>query len=246
MKLSLPASLIVSAAFAASANAAPDWTYDEDYTGQEGWASLSEAYSACEDGTRQSPVQIGQTLRAALPEFTPPHGSFNMRAQYQNHAPEFYPLATVPLRYDNHFYTLKKIRLHFPSEHMVGNVYYLGEIRFFFESRDTGPLVAAAFVNIGEGSKAVESLLAAYEKKQSTVLIEPEKLFPSLRGYYRYAGSLPYPPCTENVEWLVFKTPLQVNKNQQERFSRLAGRNTRLPQPVYFRTIYETDEKAKP
>ncbi|CAI5767609.1 Hypothetical predicted protein, partial [Podarcis lilfordi] len=45
-----------------------------------------------------------------------------------------------------------------------------------------------------------------------------EVLPASLGSYYRYTGSLTTPPCSEIVEWIVFRMPVPISYRQLEAF----------------------------
>ena len=69
---------------------------------------------------------------------------------------------------------------------------------------------------------------------------EISELFPKDRDYYKFIGSLTTPPCSENVKWQVFKTPLTISKEQKEKFFNLLGfENNRPTQPLNGREVFE-------
>jgi carbonic anhydrase len=39
------------------------------------------------------------------------------------------------------------------------------------------------------------------------------------RSFYSYKGSLPFPPCTENVDWIVFSDQQEISRNQIAAFT---------------------------
>ncbi|KAK7465958.1 hypothetical protein BaRGS_00037496 [Batillaria attramentaria] len=50
-------------------------------------------------------------------------------------------------------------------------------------------------------------------------------LFPSdVNNYYRYAGGLTTPPCSEVVTWTVFRQPIPISAKQMEAFRNLKSR----------------------
>lgn len=227
------------AALAAAPSLAADWTYDEDYTGQEGWASISQAYSACESGQMQSPIQIGETSVKNMPPLKPESGKISGISRFVDHTLEFNVSSKNSLRIGGKIYYLETIRFHYPSEHMIRDVFYLAEARLAYRSAKGKALHIAVFLETGAENPALEAIFTSHSNATS-VSFELQSLLPKSPGYYAYEGSLTYPPCTEGVQWIVYKHPIEIGAGQIETLVRMIGRNTRLPQPIYFRTIAET------
>jgi len=61
----------------------------------------------------------------------------------------------------------------------------------------------------------------------------------NLNNFYRYSGSLTTPPCTENVIWTVFQTPIVFNEPTLDGFrSHIFFEDYRGPQPINGRIVY--------
>jgi carbonic anhydrase len=71
-------------------------------------------------------------------------------------------------------------------------------------------------------------------KKQEIpgVQINAFALLPDDTTYYTYAGSVTTPPCSEEVRWLVLKTPADVSPEQINTFVKLYPDNARPIQPI--------------
>ena len=64
------------------------------------------------------------------------------------------------------------------------------------------------------------------------------KVLPGNREhFYAYSGSLTTPPCTEGVQWIVFKEPIELSRDQIDRFIRAYGPTARPIQPLRNREI---------
>jgi hypothetical protein len=48
----------------------------------------------------------------------------------------------------------------------------------------------------------------------------PYDLWPTLY-YYKYKGSLTYPPCSENARWRIFDAPLRISRRQYKQLASL-------------------------
>ncbi|MBN8980587.1 MAG: carbonic anhydrase family protein, partial [Rhizobiales bacterium] len=56
---------------------------------------------------------------------------------------------------------------------------------------------------------------------------DPNQMLPAGRSYYRYSGSLTTPPCSEIVNWLLLRDPVQVAKSDIQTFGGLFPMNAR-------------------
>ncbi|XP_022904906.1 carbonic anhydrase 2-like [Onthophagus taurus] len=65
------------------------------------------------------------------------------------------------------------------------------------------------------------------QEPNSTCPIEPFPLSwltpPFSSKYFMYLGSLTFPPCSENVEWLVLSEPLSISSRQLRKFRKLCS-----------------------
>ena len=71
-------------------------------------------------------------------------------------------------------------------------------------------------------------------------MIDLAQLVPAEPGHFLYTGSLPTPPCTEDVLWVVMKQPLPIADDQLAVFARLYPRNGRPIQPANGRLLLES------
>ncbi len=215
-----------------------EWSYDNDFTGQEEWGNIAPI---CEAGTKQSPIQISFTKPSSRPRLDIRYNESKAITTFEDGTVSVNLTGKNELRDQGKPYHLKSIRFHSPSEHMVRDKYYLSEIQLVHESKDKTILTLSIFTETGPEHAALKTLLAQANATEKTEFsFDPSLLLPAERGYYAYTGSLTYPPCTEGVEWRIFKTPLTISREQLGAISSLVGRNARLPQPVYMRTIEET------
>ncbi len=228
------------------ANAAPvepKWSYDEDYTGQEDWGSIT-GYEMCATGYNQSPVIIGQTKTTALPKLSSKYAGVRGNLIISKYSFIFKVKNGGIIKDGNTEYSLQSVEIHSPSGHRIKDAFYPAEIHLIHKSAKGDELIIAVFANTGKENPALKTLLKQAKSKNSGdfTISNLNSLISSPESYYSYTGSLPYPPCTEGVKWKILKQPITISDNQLGELVDYIGRNTRLPQPLYMRGVLETEK----
>jgi hypothetical protein len=81
-------------------------------------------------------------------------------------------------------------------------------------------------------------MLQSGEEVAGEYQFNPMKVLPKDREhFYAYGGSLTTPPCTEGVQWIVFKETIELSREQLDRFMRAYGPIARPVQPLHDREI---------
>jgi carbonic anhydrase len=66
---------------------------------------------------------------------------------------------------------------------------------------------------------------------------------PNFENYVKYDGSITTPPCTEGVQWVVFRNPIFAEKQDLNPFMALEGENYRPVQPLNGRKLVSNIDK---
>lgn len=221
------------------------WTYQGE-TGPEHWVEI-EKQSDC-DGNRQSPINIIDVNVMDDDSLIPIdiHYSANVKIheitnnghsiQYNFEKGDFIIL-------NNDQYELKQIHFHEPSEHTINGIRYPLEMHLVHASKDNKIAVSAIMAKEGANSEPF-TFLEKYLpiNNGDTKLIDTDfdlnKNLPEDKGYYTYSGSLTTPPCTQNVTWFVYKTPITISEDQVKQLQKLMPiNNYRNEQPINRRVV---------
>lgn len=224
-----------------------EWSYAGE-TSPEHWAEL-EKNSDC-SGKRQSPVNIldidvvekkDDTARNTL--FYSPK-TILTKVRNNGHTIQFdFDRGDSICSADSH-YDLVQIHFHAPSEHTVNGVRYPIEIHLVHQNEEREYTVLAIFGIEGKESETVEEMesflpLDNGEEKIIEKSLDLTSIFPENKDYYAYGGSLTTPPCTENVNWIIFKNPVVVSLEEVIRMrENMPLRNFRNEQPLNDRLVY--------
>lgn len=142
-------------------------------------------------------------------------------------------------------FELKQFHFHAKSEHTLDGEYYPLEVHFVNQSQAGRLAVIGVFFKEGKANPGFQAILEHIKKGQespSAESVDVASMLPNNRTYYHYLGSLTTPPLTENVEWYVMATPVEVSQQQIETFNKYYDGNNRKIQPLNGRSILKHEE----
>ncbi len=241
-----------------SASANPKASARPAHWGYEGavdprhWAALSPVYAACGAGTAQSPIDIAKAGAGTPNPWKLDYKSTSLKIAHHEHVIDIVDNGhTIQVTVDEgstmttgrNTYHLKQFHFHTPSEHTVNGRHFPMEVHFVHQADDGSFAVVSALFAEGAASDNLAKLIANFPKaKGDTLHLADVKLdlavhIPANAPAYTYMGSFTTPPCTENVEWLVFRDPLTASHDQLAAFAARLNHNNRPVQPLNGRPI---------
>lgn len=212
------------------------WGYDDVSV----WGSLPDS-EVCASGVEQSPIDI--LSAAPSPDTTLginyTAGDVEMIDTTHTIGANFSDSGNITVGDDA--YKLANLHYHTPSEHTIDGVSYPAEFHFVNRSADDSLSVVGVMLKEGAHNDAwqgfIDSMPAAGDT--ATVTLDPTAMLPSDREFYRYAGSLTTPPCSEGVVWNVMKTPVEVSADQLQALTERYAGNNRPVQSLDTRAVTE-------
>lgn len=101
----------------------------------------------------------------------------------------------------------------------------------FVHNYPTRIAVVGVLMTAGRANATFAQIVASMPQtkgsKVDAVGIDPNGLLPAGRSYYRYAGSLTTPDCTEGVDWMLLTNSIEVAAADIQAFGRLYPMNAR-------------------
>ena len=218
------------------------------YTGQAGpehWGELTQAFTACKTGTRQSPIDINVTQLL-------PANLGDIRFDYQSISPEVVNNGhTIQVNYTegssfsvaNRQFELAQFHFHTPSENTVNGKAYDMEMHLVHKNTSGELAVVGVFFKQGKQNAELDKLWrhlpehSGEKHMLSDTSLSAANLLPKNRSYAHFNGSLTTPPCSEGVNWFVVNEPLEASAEQITRISRIIGNNARPVQQLNNRFV---------
>ena len=147
-------------------------------------------------------------------------------------------------------YELDKVSFTIPSSHKIDGSSYPMEVFLNHKSTDFGRvLIVSILVDINETSSdsrrffdiLVNSLPSSSGEEK--IYNTPKdwniySVIPESKAFYTYTGSLPRPPCTESVTWIVMDSPINISSSVYQNIKSVIGKNSRQIQKKNKRKVY--------
>jgi len=233
------------AAHAADA-AAPHWSYSGD-TGPEHWGVEDPSFATCSIGKHQSPIDIEKAVVKDLPELKFDYKDTALKVTDTGHTFQVNAASgSGGITVGGDRYDFVQVHFHEPSEERVHGERY-SMVAHIVHSNTKGELaVVAVLIRKGKTNEFLKPIFdnfpakGAAETDVAGQTVNMRNFLPEHHGYYTFDGSLTTPPCSENVRWLVLKTPVEASEAQLKQFEARYAHNVRPTQPLNGRMIEET------
>ncbi|WP_164731471.1 carbonic anhydrase [Entomomonas moraniae] len=222
------------------------WGYQGNIS-PEHWGEISKDFSACKAGKHQSPINIATSKKLHHHELSFHYDLTAEELVNNGHTVQINVNSDNDyLIYKNDKYYLKQFHFHTPSENQIHGKSYPLEVHFVHANKEGKLLVLAVMANEGKANQELAKAWSVVSDKQNQAVavkdtFDISKFIPADHGYYHFEGSLTTPPCTEDVNWLILKTPVEVSKEQIAKFAALLKdhHNNRPIQPINDREVDE-------
>lgn len=220
------------------------WGYEGD-TGPEHWGDLSPEFTLCGVGTEQTPIDLTGADQQDLTDVVFEYQAAPLQVLNNGHTIQMPSDGASSISVDGTSFELAQFHLHTPSEHTVDGEYFAGELHLVHQDADGGLAVVAVLLEEGAENEAIAPILANLptevdqEVEAVGVTLDPLDLLPENRLTFQYTGSLTTPPCSEDVNWFVLTTPVEMSETQIDAFEDVMGHNNRPLQPLNDRDLLE-------
>lgn len=218
------------------------WSYETD-AGPAHWGSLKPEFATCKDGMSQSPIDIDSVKPGTLGPLSFDYKPGALEIVNNGHSIQVNNKRGSSFALDGKTYHLLQFHFHSPSEHTIDGK-PADMVAHLVHKADDGQLgVVAVLIKQGKANPVIEALWKHMPDKPGEHrplkdgVIDVSGLLPKDRAYFNYSGSLTTPPCTEGVNWVVLKQPVEVSAEQLSAFRKLYDGNVRPVQALNARHV---------
>jgi carbonic anhydrase len=219
------------------------WNYEDTSDGPTHWGDLDAANRACSVGGQQSPIDIGETIKAQLPPLRMTWAKTADTIVNNGHTIELDMGDNSVLSAGSRGnYRLVQFHFHRPSEHTINGASFPMEVHFVHQNASGALAVVGVLMTGGRLNKTFNTIVLTMPNREGPPVkadpkIDPNALLPAKRSYYRFEGSLTTPPCSETVDWLLLTEPIQVAEADINSFAALFKHNARPVQKLDRRFV---------
>jgi carbonic anhydrase len=221
----------------ASAAEGRHWTYEE--AGR--WGELSPEFKACAIGAEQSPIDLADPIPSALGDVSVEWQAKPAVVVNNGHTIQIDTQPGSAARIAGASYDLIQFHFHHPSEHSIDGARLAMEAHFVHREAGGSLAVLGVFLVPGAENPTLAKVWAKVPSEEGDAHLDDPidltPLLPKSRAYYRYAGSLTTPPCSETVLWTVFAEPVEISEAQIAAFAALYPMNARPLQEINRRFL---------
>ena len=204
--------------------------------------------NTCDTGRRQSPIDIlpAATARQKLPPLQFDYHPAPLTLADDGHTVRVRFAKGSALQIGPQRYTLQQFHFHTPGGDRIAGEDFPMAAHLLHKSASGQLLAVVVLFRLGAENPLLATLLpliparADGDHRPPGMTGDASALLPVQRGYYRYAGSLTAPPCTEGVDWIVLKQPLELSAAQLARYRQRFADNARPVQPLHQRVVQES------
>jgi carbonic anhydrase len=224
---------------------APHWDY-LGAAGPDAWSQLSSEYALCAKGQRQSPIDIRDGFAVQLDPIRFDYQTTPLRVIDNGHTVQVSPRVGSGIELSGRRFDLVQFHFHRPSEERINGRQFEMVLHLVHKATDGKLAVVAVMLARGQANPAVQTVWNHLPLERGAEVAPPAsldlaQLLPEDRRYLTYMGSLTTPPCSEDVLWLVLKTPVTLSAEQLAIFARLYPMNARPLQPTNGRMVKESN-----
>jgi carbonic anhydrase len=217
-----------------------------DYVGENApyrWGDMKNDFATCKNGQRQSPIDIRHPVVSEMEPIVFHYEESPLKVLNNGHTIQVEFAAGSFILHGGARYELLQMHFHTPSEERINGRSFAMVAHLVHKSAQGKLAVVAVLLDAGATHPAIETIwntmpgTAGRTRERPEMAFNPMSVLPADRNFYSFQGSLTTPPCTEGVQWLVMKTPVELGREQIAHFSALYPMNARPIQPVNDRVI---------
>jgi carbonic anhydrase len=218
------------------------WDYEGEYAPYR-WGDMKADFASCKSGSRQSPIDIRNPVIGEVEPIRFHYEDVALRVTNNGHTIQVDYAPGSFILFGGNRYELVQFHFHSPSEERVNGRAFDMVAHLVHKSAQGRLAVVAVLLTVGNEQPMLQQVWNAMPgtrdrtRERLDVAINAQQLLPADRTYYSYMGSLTTPPCTEGVQWLVMKTPVDISRDQVAHFTALYPMNARPLQALNDRLI---------